>query len=228
MQNSPTSVWKVVTTPEGGNRNNTSELLPQTLLRTRPVATVILSDSSPAPDSPANPPVTDVSTKEQQVSTGEGSLVLNVLPADDDSNSNQTGVGSPLDSTPLSVITNPDTTELETANVLLQLGNTGNLEEQNQLDTEYDNSNILPVDSAPLKDFARDMREKEKEKESNDANNDKNTKNKDKDHEHDTDSDTDSDKTVDYMCHGIKISLCRMTLVHPYLVARATGPSYSP
>ena len=30
------------------------------------------------------------------------------------------------------------------------------------------------------------------------------------------------------ICHGIKISLRRMTLVHPYLVARATGPSYSP
>ena len=30
------------------------------------------------------------------------------------------------------------------------------------------------------------------------------------------------------MCHGIKISLHRMTLVHPYLVARAAGPSYSP
>ena len=30
------------------------------------------------------------------------------------------------------------------------------------------------------------------------------------------------------MCHGIKNSLRRMTLVHPSLVARVAGPSYVP
>ena len=62
-----------------------------------------------------------------------------------------------------SVITNPDATELETASVLLQLGNIGDFgsDQQDQLDMNYDNSDLLPIDAAPLEDFAQDMTEKE-------------------------------------------------------------------
>ena len=78
---------------------------------------------------------------------------------------------SGTDSTPRSVITNPDANELETANVLLQLGNT-----PNSFDANYDNSEVLPVDAAPLDDFTRTMHEEEENNKTKDSENSKQTK----------------------------------------------------
>ena len=74
---------------------------------------------------------------------------------------------------------------METAKLLLQLGNV-----QDQLDADYNNSEIQPVDAAPLEDFTRDLSKQEANKanEASDLNNTDNSK----------DQDTDGDKTVDY------------------------------
>ena len=56
--------------------------------------------------------------------------------------------GTDSQSTPQSVVANPDATELETSSVLLQLGNSPNC-----FNANYDNSEVLPVDAAPLDDF---------------------------------------------------------------------------
>ena len=60
-----------------------------------------------------------------------------------------------LSSTPRSVITDPDTQELDTANTLLQLGT------KTTLESRYDNSELLPVDSPPLDDFTRTLKERD-------------------------------------------------------------------
>ena len=91
--------------------------------------------------------------------------------------------------TPRSVVTDPDSTEIETANLLLQLSNS-----QSSLDSIGDNADILPVDAARKEDFTRELREKEEASRQNSTNNQQlpnepNTVN---------DSDTDSDKTVNY------------------------------
>ena len=85
-------------------------------------------------------------------------------------------------SSPCSVIRDPDDNELETANALLELGNT-----PKSFDARYDNSELLPVDAAPLEDITRPPQQdtdnqKEDCGESVDVNN--NT--------------SDSEKTVDY------------------------------
>ena len=182
-------VRTVAMTPEKENRGNTTEPLPKTPLHTHSVTTVILSDSSSSHDPPAKISTKDAASEGQQILTDSSSLAENALLCDDDSN--QTGASSQLNSTPRSVVTNPDATELETTNVLLQLGNMVNPPEQSTLDAVYDNSEILPVDSAPLEDFTRDMREQE---------NKFNITTKDKAKSNDTDheQDTDSNKTVDY------------------------------
>ena len=94
-------------------------------------------------------------------------------------------------STPRSVIMNPDSQELETANVLLELSKT-----PNDLDSRYDNSELLPVDSAPLEDFSRAMKELDTDNSTVTLplNSDKDTNNN-VDVKRDSD---DSDDTVDY------------------------------
>ena len=116
---------------------------PTTTSVTRPVATIILSDSSPTTD-----------PTKQSLTSMENMTSVNTVLIDEDSN--QTRASANLDSTARSLITNPDATELETANVLLHLGNLGEVgsEQQNQLDVNYDISDLLPVDAALLEDFA--------------------------------------------------------------------------
>ena len=90
--------------------------------------------------------------------------------------------------TPRSVVTNPDSTEMETANLLIQLSNS-----QSSLDSIGDNADILPVDAERMEDFTRELREKEDASGQNSMNNQQaNEPNTTKD------SDTDSDKTVIY------------------------------
>ena len=94
----------------------------------------------------------------------------------------------PETTTPRSVVTNPDSTEMETANLLLQLSNS-----QSSLDSIGDNADILPVDAERMEDFTQEMREKEDAFEENATNNQQtNESNKA------IDSDTDSNKTVNY------------------------------
>ena len=187
-EETPTNAWKVVTSIHIDNCISSTDTEPKTPLGTRSVVTITSSDSSPAPDH----------TKQTTTSVGKAKtndIATDILLSDEDSN--QTRASANLDLTPWSVITNPDATELETANVLLQLGNfsdTGNLhDQQDQLEATYDNSDLLPVNAAPLEDFARDMREKE-----TDNNADEPDLNINKGKDDDKDQDTDSDKTVDY------------------------------
>ena len=63
---------------------------------------------------------------------------------------------SAIELTPRSVVTNLDSTEIETANLLLQLSTS-----QSNLDIAYDNADILPVDTERQEDFTRELREKE-------------------------------------------------------------------
>ena len=93
------------------------------------------------------------------------------------------GSNSQLSSTPRLVVTNPDSTELETANVLLQLDRI-----PDNLDAEYDNAELLTVDTEPLEDFACNLKEQEEDVGVNPSGN----------HPVENDGDTDSDKTVDY------------------------------
>ena len=87
------------------------------------------------------------------------------------------------------MITDLDALELETASALLQLGSLSDSgsKHQDQLEAAYDNSNLLPIDAAPLEDFTREM-----------AKNDiipNQSNNKQADEAVES---TDSDKTVDY------------------------------
>ena len=143
---------------------------PKTPLGTRQVVTLASSDSSSRPNSMIN----------------DG---LNALFAEDDSN--QTRASANLNSTPRSVITDPDAVELETANMLLQLGSLSNSGSKHhyQLEAAYDNSSLLPVDAAPLKDFARDFARNEIVPDKNNHTEQVNDE---------TVESTDSDKTVDY------------------------------
>ena len=160
---------KVTTDPVPQNTSDTG----------RKVVTISLEDSSPSDDSVCKvvmKPLTDTSTNNLLDPTGcltinettARKVVTNnenpdqpavsndsdmTLPAED---SSLTGAESQLGSTPHSVVTNPDAAELETANVLLQLGNI-----PNNLDAEYDNSELLPVDAEPLEDFTRNLRQQE-------------------------------------------------------------------
>ena len=182
-QNVSTSTCKENTVSSNGIESTTP-------LGTCSVITITSSDSSLTTD-PMKQPVTP--TKLAMMDHVDANTLL----IDDDSN--QTRASATLDSTPRSVVTNPDAAELETTNVLLQLGNLGDIgsEQQDQLDVTYDNSDLLPVDAAPLEDFARDMMEKEKEKDTG-----KNVKetdlNNNKANDDKEDKATDSDKTVDY------------------------------
>ena len=110
---------------------------PKTPLGTRQVVTLASSDSSSRPNS----------TNDE----------LNALFAEDDSN--QTRASANLNSTPRSMITDPDAVELETANVLLQLGSHSDSgsKHQDQLEAAYDNSGLLPVNAALLEDFAHEF-----------------------------------------------------------------------
>ena len=109
-----------------------------------------------------------------------------------DDNSNQTRESAALSSTPRSVVTDPEAVELETADALLQLGslNSADNTDQDDFDAGYDNSKLLPVDAAPLKDVARELADKEPSLKQNKTNNEKVTD--------ETLDSTDSDKTVDY------------------------------
>ena len=71
------------------------------------------------------------------------------------------------------MVTDPDDAELETANMLLQLGSISDSgsKHQDQLEETYDNSVLLPVDSAPLEDFARDLAQQENDDKIDDNNN---------------------------------------------------------
>ena len=126
-----------------------------------------------------------VGTELTQQKTVQNSVADNNTPNTEDATSQQ-------GSTPCSVITNPDYQELETANLLLELGRT-----PNDLDIEYDNAELLPVDSAPLEDFTRAMKEQDTDNSTVTLprNSDKDSNNNHEGEE----GDTDSDRTVDYI-----------------------------
>ena len=92
------------------------------------------------------------------------------------------------------MVTDPDDVEFEMANMLLQLGSISDSgsKHQDQLEETYDNSRILPVDTAPLEDFARELAQKE-----TDASTDENNNTRQHGSAEPAES-TDSDKTVDY------------------------------
>ena len=134
----------------------------------------------------------DLSTPSQPVTPTGKSPSDTFLPTQED-DSNQTKASTNLDSTPRSVVTDPDATELETANVLLQLGtvNDSTIAQHDQLETNYDSSILLPVDAAPLEDFAKEMSKNDVPTESD--------QNKIVENANDESIDsTDSNKTVDY------------------------------
>ena len=98
-------------------------------------------------------------------------------------------------SSPRSVVTDPDIAEIETANALLELGNTPNT--PNAFDAMYDNSELLPIDKEPLEDITKSLREEIEN--ANKVTVDINTQpHADGDVNNNTDDHSDSDKTVDY------------------------------
>ena len=76
--------------------------------------------------------------------------------------------------TPRSVLSDPDESEIETANTLLSLGSLENI------DQAVDNETLLPVNKPRTEDFTKDLADQEQT------------------HRDNTNEDTDSDKTVDY------------------------------
>ena len=172
---------QVVTVPSTPTAITPTPTPPETA---RQVVTVSSTESVPQPHSTKE----DRSTCEQSKTNDE----LNALLVEDDSN--QTRASSNLISTPRSVVTDPDAAELETANTLLQLGSPSDSgsKHQDQLEADYDNSDLLPVDAAPLEDFARELAKNDMES----------NKNSNTDQANETIDSTDSDKTVDYMPKG--------------------------
>ena len=147
------------------------------------VITIASSDPSPGPN-----------TTNEAVSTNDPlktNKEQNALFIEDDSN--QTRASATLNSTPRSVVTDPDDVELETANVLLQLGSLSDSgsKHQEELEAAYDNSRLLPVDAAPLEDFTHELARNDTDTTSDQNNN---TKRGDEERV----ESTDSDKTVDY------------------------------
>ena len=131
------------------------------------------------PQTPPNAPDRSVVTHTKAIvlddnDNGENSKTPLWLSADNDSQPS---------TTPRSVLTDPDTNKLETANALLQLGNPDdNLEE---IDKDLNNKQIMPVDNARVEDFAKTMTEEEAARDADAAN-------------HDSSDTHESDKTVDY------------------------------
>ena len=112
-----------------------------------------------------------------------------ITAADTADTESKSGLVSQTESTPRSVRMNPDATEIETTNLLLQLSNS-----QSSLDTEYDNANLMPVNAPRKEDFTRDLRELEEAAVPEQIiQNDQQTAGKGS-----ADSDADSDKTVNY------------------------------
>ena len=134
----------------------------------------------------SNEPATPPNAPDRSVVTHTKAVVLD---DNDNSENSKTPIRLSADNdsqpstTPRSVLTDPDTNELETANALLQLGNPDdNLVE---IDKDLNNEQIMPVDNARVEDFAKNMAEEESIRDADAANQDS--------------SDThESDKTVDY------------------------------
>ena len=147
-----------------------------------PSQMITIVTSSSEPTTPKTPLKEAGSSNDQTMLNDKASS----LPSEDD----QTRDSTNLNSTPRSVVTDPDASELETASALLQLGTLSDSgsKHQDQLDEAYDNSVLLPVDAAPLVDFARNMSKNDTVL----------VENKNPDNANETVESTDSDKTVDY------------------------------
>ena len=123
--------------------------------------------------------------------TQQGTDASHNIPMDDIQTPKSNTLSNSL-SSPRSVVTNPDVAELETANALLELGNT-----PNAFNAMYDNSELLPVDTAPLEDFTRSLHD-ESEGRNDDAENTDIQTQVNKDVNNNNNEHSDSDKTVDY------------------------------
>ena len=186
----PTNTRQVVTVATSSSEPSTpttTAITPIVVTRNTTSKTcqvVTLATSSSEPSTPKTR-MNEVGSIDDQTDTNDKLISLLV-----EEDSNQTRDSANLNSTPRSVVTDPDEQELETASALLQLGalsDTGS-KHQDQLEEAYDNSDLLPVDAAPLEDFAREM-----------SNNDTvSDKNNNTNHTNETAESTDSDKTVDY------------------------------
>ena len=162
-------------------RNELNEQISQSQVPSRSVITPVVK---PPKDNSTDPPtITTVSDRSvvtpisaiievDNIVNSENSKTPIRISAENDSQPSTT-------TTPRSVLTDPDTNELETANTLLQLGNLDdNLDE---IDKDLNNEQIMPVDNARVEDFTKTMAEEDTNRADQDS------------------SDTnDSDKTVDY------------------------------
>ena len=126
-------------------------------------------------------------------------VVTQELDVDNNNNTDETPkrpaqlleLDSQTESTPCSVITDPDAVELEAANLLLQLGKDAEVSIPDTpritIDDDIDNEKLLPVNAPRMENFSKDIAENRKliwqPKQSK---------------ENDTDTD-DSQKTVDYV-----------------------------
>ena len=156
----------------------------------------------------------------------------------------RTGNDSQTDSQSESVLTSPSAIELETANVLLQLGTLDSREISKTEGTGEDNALLVPIDREPMEDFTREIRQREEANLDLNSNMTKTAATMDTPEEgtneastipesrkpaahrspSPSDSNTDSDKTVNYVDVDVAIPINEASTATPSVAEESGSP----